>query len=285
MNKFLYKQILGLIILVTFSLVVMVSCEKEPEAPDLAPVESLVMDLNQFPSGNNNEQVKSSPQFIFNWLYSYVTVFSWNTVIAVNIAIPVASYLEAFNHTPVYLGDNQWEWSYSTDILDKTYVSRLLGTRIDNETYTMEMYLSEGSSFSDFKWFEGVIRYDQTEVNWKISHSPSQPTQYLDVDYNRDFETDKVNIRYTIIDPENDLYQSYIEYGRDTALYHDSHYHISKADTLTLIQWNSTSKAGRVMDELHFGDNSWHCWDSQFKDVDCPLDLNNKLTNEYKFSL
>ncbi|HKK63055.1 MAG TPA: hypothetical protein VJ951_10850 [Bacteroidales bacterium] len=255
------------------------SCESEPDVLTLPPKASLDISLSQFPSGAEDTSNTKSIPSIRNWLFSSLTVLSWNAVLATNIAIPVAAYAEAFNHTPVYLGDNQWEWNYSATIKGKTYNARLLGARIDNEIYSMEMFLSQGQAFSDFKWFEGIIRYDHTDVNWTISHSPSSPINYLDIAYEKDFETDKSKIVYTVIDPENALFESYIEFGKDTSQVFDAFYNINRNDTLTNIQWDLQTNAGRVMNKQYFGDHSWHCWDSQLMDVKCPDDDddNNQL--------
>jgi hypothetical protein len=270
-------RISAILMFFVFAGVFISSCESEPDVMPLPPAASLDINLSQFPSAAADTATTKSFPSIRNWLYSSLTVLSWNTVLAANIAIPVAAYAEAFNHTPVYLQNNQWEWSYSTTIMDKTYDARLLGARIDNETYSMEMFLSQGEAYTDFKWFEGIIRYDHTEVNWTISHSPATPVAYLEVDYEKDFETDQSNIVYTVIDAENALFGSYIEFGKDTSRVFDAYYNISRNDTLTNIQWNVQTNAGRVKNNQFFGDALWHCWDSQLMDVECPIDDSNRL--------
>lgn len=243
------------------------SCEKsDPEPMNLPPAESLVIDLSKFPKSTT----KSADAIVGNWLYSSLTVLGWNVVLAVNLAIPVAAYGEAFNHTPVYMGDNTWEWSYSVTVDLKTYDVQLVGSRINNETFSMEMTLSQQGGFQDFKWFEGVIRYDHTMADWTLSHSPQEPTEYLDVHFEKDYESGVGHIRYTVTDPENEIYNSYIEYGVDPEFDYDAYYTIVKNELPTYIEWSTITKAGRVMDAVHFQDELWHCWDGQLFDVDCP---------------
>jgi hypothetical protein len=247
------------------------SCEKEPVRMELPPAESLVINWDAFPS---NEKKSAEDELMMgNWFYSAASIVVWNTVVAANIVVPTVAYGAAFNHEPVYLGDETWEWSYSVTVNQRTIVARLVGARIDNETFSMEMYLSETNNFEEFKWFEGVIRYDHTAADWTLYHSPQNPVEYLQISYQKDFENDIKNIRYTVVDPGNELYEGYIDFGIDANLADfDAHYTISKPDTTTYIEWNTTTNAGRVLDQGHYNDNVWHCWDSMLQDVECPAE-------------
>ncbi len=248
------------------------SCEKgDPEAMALPPAESLVIDWSKFPS-NDKKSAEEAELIYGNYLYSLGTVVVWNTVVAANMAIPAIAYTAAFDHTPVYLGDDAWEWSYNVPYNQRTIVVRLTGTRIDNETYSMEMVLSEAGGFDEFKWFEGVIRYDHTAANWTLRHGPDNPVDYLAIDYEKDFETEVKNIRYTVIDPQNDLYNGYVEFGIDPELDLDAHYTVSGSDSIIFIEWNTVNYMGRVKAQHHFGDANWHCWDTLLQDVACPVE-------------
>lgn len=260
-----YLMMLSFGLLIAFS-----SCEKAPDPMELPPTESLVIDWDMFPS-NDKKSVDEELSYI-NWFYSAASIVVWNTVVAANVAIPTVAYGAAFNNEPVYLGEETWEWSYSVTVNQRTVVARLVGARINNETFSMEMYLTETGNFEDFKWFEGVIRYDHTEANWTLSQGPENPAQYLDISYQKDFETDVANIRYTVIDPTNDMYNGYIDYGIDPAIDLDAHYTISRGDTITYIEWNTDTNEGRVKDERQYGDNVWHCWDTLLRDVECPVE-------------
>jgi hypothetical protein len=248
------------------------SCEKdEPEVMKLPPAESLVIDWSMFPS--NDKKSLDEAGFVYgNYLFSLGTVVVWNTVVAANMAIPAIAYTAALDHTPVYLGDDTWEWSYSVSYNQRTIAARLTGARIDNETYSVEMVLSESGGFSEFKWFDGVVRYDRTAANWTLRHSPDNPVDYLDIAYEKDFETEEANIRYTVIDPQNELYNGYVEFGIDPAYDLDAHYTVSRGDSATNIEWSTSNNMGRVKAQHHFGDMNWHCWDTQLQDVECPVE-------------
>lgn len=263
---------IAIVMIATFGfMLTMNSCEKEPVRMELPPAESLSINWEAFPS---NEKKSADDELAMgNWLYSAASIVVWNTVVAANIVIPTVAYGAAFNHEPVYMGDETWEWSYSVTVSQRTIVARLVGARIDNETFSMEMYLSETGNFEEFKWFEGVIRYDHTAADWTLYHSPQNPVEYLEISYQKDYENDVKNIRYTVVDEENELYEGYIDFGIDAGMTdYDAHYTVSKPDTTTFIEWNTTTNAGRVKDQGHYGDELWHCWDSMLQDVECPVE-------------
>jgi len=274
---------ISFLMIVSFGLLFTItSCEKDPAPMELPPAESLVINWDKFPSGSK----KSADDALAmgNWFYSAASIVVWNTVVGANIVVPTVAYGAAFNHDPVYLGDETWEWSYSVTVNQRTIVARLVGMRIDNQTFSMEMFLSETNNFEAFKWFEGVIRYDHTAADWTLYHSPQNPVEYLDISYQKDFEKDIRNIRYTVVDPENELYDGYIDFGIDATMTdYDAHYTISKPDTTTYIEWNTATSAGRVMDQEQYGDMLWHCWDTMLQDVECPAEGQSAQLTEKLF--
>ncbi|MDA3821923.1 MAG: hypothetical protein PF450_04825 [Bacteroidales bacterium] len=255
--------IMALGLMMTFS-----ACESDPVPMDLPPAESLVIDLSQLPTNNT----KSADAFVVNWLYSSLSVLGWNVAIAVNMAVPVAAYAEAFNHVPVYMDNDSWEWSYSVPVAGQTYDVSLVGTQLDKKTFAMVMTLSQVGGFQDFTWFEGEIMYDHTQAEWTIYHSPLDPTEYLNVFFQQDLNTDVASIKYTVTDPDNELYNAYIEYGNDPTYEMDAYYTIFKSDNTTYVEWNTTTYAGHVKDLAYFKDDEWHCWDTQLQDVDCAVE-------------
>ena len=135
----------------------------------------------------------------------------------------------------------------------------------------MEMFLSKVGGFEEFKWFEGVIRYDRTEANWILRKSPGEPKEYLKIAYEKDFETVVKNIRYTVIDPEDSrFFNAYVDFGINPELDLDAHYTISRGKSVTQIEWSPSSKEGRTMSPELFGDEHWHCWDTELNDRACP---------------
>lgn len=271
MKKKIFKPVSYVLILALGLAITFTSCEQNPEVMDLPPKESLQIDFDMFPKANAGTKSLELPGPNFN--HSAGNVIIWNLGIAANIFIPVVAYAEAFNHEAVYLGDNSWEWSYSVTIGLDTYVASLIGERINNQEFSMTMYLTKSgaSGYEDFEWFSGVIRYDHTEASWSMNRNPANKVAYMDIVYHKDFEAETADIRYTCVDPTDEkLYNAFIEYGIDPEYDYDAYYTIAKPAGTTYIEWNTETAAGRVTDEVKFGDDAWHCWDTGLQDVDCP---------------
>jgi len=243
--------------------------ENEDTLPELPPMDAMLMDFDEFIDDPSQMQVLKSMVGYENAVFSYVTVSIWNLLVNLPMIVPVAVYLESFNHTPVYLGDNSWQWSYSVTGVTDSYSARLVTKRISNDEFTAEMIVSKAGGFQDFKWFEGTIRYDRTSAEWTMYDSPINNVAWLDIEWNKDWELNTSNITYTIVKPGDAQEGSYITFGITGDTDYDAYYTISMSEKETKIKWNHTLSNGKVMDELNFGDNLWHCWNELLLDVDC----------------
>ena len=85
---------------------------------------------------------------------------------------------------------------------------------------------------------------------------------FRDAEMNMDYESEVGSLKYTYVEPEMDETDSYILYEYDSEEALDASYTVSWSEGMTEIQWNLTSKEGRVRDEVKFGDSEWHCWES-----------------------
>jgi hypothetical protein len=265
MKKNRFLTILATVILIAIT---SYSCEKDKDQdtlPELPPVEALMMDFSKF-IDDPNQGMKS--ETYFNAPYAYATVFIWNVLVSVPMIVPVAAYLESFKHTPVYLGDNKWQWSYSVTGGGKTYTARLVTTRISNEEFTAEMLVSDNIAMQDFKWFEGTIRYDRTNADWTM-YDPQDNLAWLEIEWNMDWEKEVSDMTYTIVKEGNEEFGSYITFGITDETDYDAYYTISRSVRETMIEWNLETSVGRVKDTVQFGDDLWHCWNELFQDVDC----------------
>lgn len=262
------------IIAITLSislLLTTVSCDKEPveDRPELPPLESLVMDFSDFdtqPGGN-----KGTAYAYENFMHSYLTVLFWNTASAVTLALPVAAYAVALQQDAVYLGDHTWEWSFDFPLNSINYSAILTGARINNEEFSMEMVIALAAAPElGVKWFDGVVRYDHTQATWNLFKEGS--VKVLTADWNKDFETEEADLKYTYVESGHAENGSFImlEYMPDE--FYDAAYSISLVAGLTDIQWNTFTIEGRVMAPAKFEDNEWHCWDTEangFRDKVC----------------
>ncbi len=247
------------------------SCDKEPadQRPELPPVESMMMDFSDF--SEQPASAKGSSPSYQNFSRSYLTLGFWNVSVTLVSALPVAAYAHALQQTPVYLGDNTWEWSYDFSWNSVSYAAKLTARRMSNQEFSAEMAIG----FSAFpengvKWFDGVVRYDHTKADWTFYKEGAIPV--LEVGWNKDFESEAADLTYTYTEAGQKESGSYIMWKYIPGEVYDAAYTVSMADGTTSIEWNISTLEGRVKDPVFFGDETWHCWDSHangLADVDC----------------
>jgi len=253
------------------------SCKKDDSegdnAPQLPPVESFIIDFSDF---NNIEDTLSKSALTHkNWGHAVFKVNFWNLIIAVTGVVPVTAFMESFKHEAVYEGESTWGWTYGYTIGSATYTAKLKGKIISAEEVQWEMYISKAAlidPYEDFKWYEGVARFDRTSGYWILYKSPSEDHELIRIDWSKDWDNNTGNIKYTNIVPGSPENGGYISYGivDDPAL--NAFYKIYNKgyDNLTDIEWNRTTKEGRIKDPGTFGDELWHCWNYLLMDIDCP---------------
>lgn len=261
--KVLISVLLMLVMMMNFSCT---QKEEDPKAPELPPEASMVMNYNAF-----SEADTAATKGYANWGYSALNVLVWNTVLTVNLVVPVAAFYESFNHQPSYLGEFEWLWSYTVQVGAQEYQASLYG-QIVNTNVEWKMYISKTGQYDNFLWYEGVVNSQNTQANWTMYRSPTNPEEFLTISYLDDVGNGVESLRYTKVEELVGTQASYIEYGNITEATHDRYYTIflQDQDKLTEIEWNSVYSYGRVKDEIHFGDVDWHCWDEDLLDVICP---------------
>jgi hypothetical protein len=271
MKKLFCKKYFAALILAAMMVITLNSCKEDDkdEIPALPPLETLLMDFSLFDDGIPQE--KKAVLSYQNFGYAVMNVATWNAAATLAVVLPVAAYAEAFNHDPVYLGDNSWQWSYSVTVNQATYTARLTSQRISNEEFTLKMVVSKSGTggFQDFTWFEGTVRYDHTSATWNLYESPSVTYPVLNVLWTKDFETDLYTIKYTCTRPESDLFGGYIEHGITDDADFDAYYTITFPAATINIEWNKTTHEGRIKAPGYFQDENWHCWDANLADVAC----------------
>ncbi len=267
--KFIVSMLLAVVVIIMMN-----SCQKDDEKndpPELPPVASLLMDFSDF---NNPDDTVSNIKAIDtykNWGHAYVTVGFWNILATVSVGIPVIAYAEAFNHQPVYLGENSWQWSYEVTVSPVIYTIKLISKRISNEEFTMKMLVTKSGlqGYEDFKWLEGTVRYNRTGASWILYENPDNPDEVISIDWEMDWEADTYTIKYTYIKPGVAESGSFIEHGVTDESPYDAYYTVSVSSNTVEIGWDRTTKAGRIKDPLKFGDTEWYCWDEDLIDIEC----------------
>lgn len=276
------RRIISILLLVCFTcyMLLVTGCGDDdvaaPEAspPDLPPATSFVMDFADFTEGGSLEAAQGLALLQAtraNWTYAGLNVLVWNTIITVGLAVPAASFIAAFGHQPVLHPGGDWVWSYNFYVNEVLHLAELHG-RIEDEEVIWEMYISKDGEFADFLWYSGVSDIDGTEGSWTINREPEDPTPLIRIDWHNNIAEETWDIKYTNIIPGDAENGGYIYHGVVDDPTYDAFYDIyhKSADNHTYIEWNLTTKAGRVKDEAHFGDSDWHCWNNLLEDIDCP---------------
>jgi hypothetical protein len=244
------------------------------EAPEIPPTSTMLIDFSSFASGSGAHVPGVEllePLTNQNWGWAALNAVLWQTIITVGLAIPVASFVESFNHEPELQEDGWWVWSYSVTVGVNVYTAALKG-RFGGLGTQWEMYISKAGDYTDFLWYKGEADILLTEGWWLMYESPEVPTELLDIQWNRYPETQTGDIRYTNVKPGHIENGGYIFYGTNTGTLYDAFYDIYDIgnDNHTDVEWHQTNQNGRVRDPRHFGNNEWYCWDENLDDTECP---------------
>jgi len=243
------------------------ACETEetPTAPEIPDISTFQMDFSDFQGDPGTNKMETYQ----NWTYSAVHVGVWNLIVTLGMAVPVVSFVEAFNHEPVYHPDNQtFTWSYNFNVLLTPFEAELAAW-FEGDSIHWRMNMTQGQAYSDFTWYTGVSHINGSGGYWILNEKPLNPNALLKIDWAKE-NSEVGSIKYTNIIPEGPENGGYIHYGLvDGDL--DAFYNIYNkgADKMVNIEWNREFKNGRVKSEADFLDNLWHCWDTTLADIEC----------------
>lgn len=261
-------------------LVLILSCSKDSTGPQETPPElppkiSFVMDFSGFPSEGKTSLPKPGDlqfQSRQNWGWAAANVVVWNTVITVNLIVPVTAFLVSFNHQPVRQAAGHWMWTYNFNVGNDQFTAELHGM-VSGDGIDWEMYISKQGAYSKFLWYYGGADLAYTHGEWTLNKDPQNAVPYIEIAWNRNVQDSTADIKYTNVMEDNADVGSYIWYGVTNEFPYDLFYEIyaEQYQNSTMIQWSSDSKAGRVRDPLHFENSLWHCWNELLEDAECPL--------------
>ena len=264
-------------IILTLGLIILIaSCEgdkttnPEDQAPTIPPQSTMIMDFSEFPDTITSD----APDFEIvsrrNWGWAASNVAVWNSVLTLTLAIPVAAFLESFNHQPVQQPDGSWLWQYTVNNQEPIYTAKLYG-KTTSDGVEWRMLLTQEGVFTDFEWFTGFSDLPATEGTWTLNKDPNTPAEFLFIEWHRNPQEETADVRYTKLSPSLSG-QNYIFYGKSNEIPYNRFYQIFDAQDNRLIdiKWNYEMKFGRVKDPIHFGAESWYCWDENLDDTSCP---------------
>ena len=241
--------------------------------PDIPPMGTFVIDFDDFQGdgGGGGESARIAQSIPGgDWLFAAANVGIWNTILTVTLAVPVAAFVESFNHEPTLQSDGSWAWSYDVLVGVMLYSARL-EARITGANVNWEMYLSKSGEFTDVLWFTGESNLITTSGNWILNRDPDNLEPFIRIDWSIDPNDETGDVRYTNIVPDGADNGGFIFAGTTTDPEFDTFYELFNvtADNTTFIEWNRESKAGRVMDEAQYSDTDWHCWDEMLQNTEC----------------
>ena len=206
-----------------------------------------------------------------NWNHAALNVGFWRLAVAVGLAVPVAAFQASFRNIPLQQEDGSWIWSYSVRVGGSVHSAKLHGQFI-TEGVRWEMRISKEGEYEDFLWYYGESKLPATEGFWILKQSPEVPEDLLRIDWSRNIATDAHTIRYTNIVPDGPENGGYIDAQYTGEIPYDHIWDIYNKgqDNHTYIEWSDVTGEGRVKDMKHFGDDDWHCWDSDRQNAACP---------------
>ncbi len=251
------------------------SKENDGDPPEIPPKESFIIDFSDFESNNFKTAAINNNDYS-NYQRAAASVFVWNLVISVHLAIPVATFVNSFNFTPEYLPDEEaWLWAYDVDVANGTYTANLYGKIFD--TYVQwDMYISKTGlgAFEDFHWYSGTSNLDNTGGEWTLLQNPENPDPFVGIVWNRNISEGTHDITYTNIVPEGPENGGYISHGFTNDEKYNAFYDIymKGVDNLVEINLHRTTQEGRIKDPAFFGDDNFYCWDSEFFNTECDID-------------
>lgn len=276
MSKFSFTgKYFLLLVLVILSLTCSKNSIEVDQVPlSLPPESSFLIDFSVFAERGDQQLPKSgymSLQTRENWGWAATNVLVWNTLLFVNLAIPVAAFKTSFLHEPVQQPDGSWVWAYSFPVGQDTFSAELHGA-LSGEGTQWDMYISKNDAFNKFLWYTGGADLAFTQGTWTIYKHPNEPAAYLGIEWHRSLQDSTADIKYTHLASGDQPGGSYIHYGLTNDFPYDAFYDIfvQALNNHVDIEWNRDTKEGRVRDVLHFGTDLWRCWNETLDDIECP---------------
>jgi len=284
------STIIAILVLLTTHLF-FTSCNKDDpsapqeDAPPIPPASTFFIDLDEFPDTTQSPSLPLSGQPGFNkilshqnWGWAALNIAVWNTAITLTMIVPVAAFVESFNHEPVQQPDGSWLWSYNFSATGAVHTAKL-SARAESGDIHWKMLISRQGAYTDFEWYTGVSNLVATEGTWRLNMDPntSPPTPFLDIEWHRNPQAGSADVKYTNIIPGHIANGDYLFYGINNETPYNAFYDVfsNNAGNLVEIEWDraENQKDGRIKDPNHFGDDQYHCWDiiaNGLEDITCP---------------
>jgi hypothetical protein len=269
---------LSFVLAIFFSIFLLQSCTKDQlvdqnaeSAPKLPSVETFIMPFDDFSEGDRPNGIEE--RTVQNWGYAVGNILIWNSLLSMNLHIPVLSFVEAFNHEAEYQGSGIWLWAYDvTDENGDIFEAKLYGELLVTDEVKWDMYISKVGGFQNIHWYSGLTANDESYAHWAINFDTENPKPFINIDFEKSNGTGSIRCTNTI--PNSSGNGGYIEFRKGNEAAEDGFnraYDVYKVeiDNLLEINWDGNNKNGRVKDLQRYNDTEWHCWDTNGQDTDC----------------
>ncbi len=234
--------------------------------PDLPDKETFTFNNLFLVTDSLNYSIKDYTQY--NWILAASKFFEWNMLVGDNIKLSYSALQKAYLYEAMPFDTKTWYWEYDFSENDNNYTVFLYATSEIDSSLFWEMYLSVNESekglvlsgknnkfFTQGQWLFYREKYSSNEIlkiDW-IKNDTALIVDFTNVYSNSIFKGSSLEIIYNYADTN---FVSYI---------------FTNARNLrkSYIELNTTVGSGKVKDFYVFGDSLWHCWDSNFVDIEC----------------
>jgi len=261
------KRIILSVLIVIIAPGIFFSCKKDKgNPPVLPPYESMVIDFSNFTSQKKSATAAPSGKGTESstWQFAAGVAGVWNSLISSNITVPLAAFESAVNYSPEYVSENLWQWSYSFNIGQDSYKAKLQGNISTNSvSWNLSITLEGTGGFTDFTWLNGTSKTDGSGGQWIFKQSVQDAVPLFQTDWTKSGDQ-VISVKYTYLKNDSNK-DSYINYLTQTSSNFDSSYNIHFSDGMYSdadIEWNVTTRDGRLRCLDYLQDENWYCWDT-----------------------
>lgn len=254
------------LIIIVFIFFLFDACEPKEKIPPVIPsVESLNFDFSYFEENNTTGTYYS---------YAAEQISAWKALLTDSIDIQNSSLKETSYNDFIFQKDETWLMNFDFIVENIKFTANFFGI-IEHDTTLFKTFLYSDAADTTLVFLDGKF-YDDSKTGHWILNKPGfdedtvfTEIKFMSVDWYVD-SLDQKEIKFT----DNQIGLSNLNY----ILYKDStdgqfnayvNIYVSGNDNYSIIEWNKSTKEGRVKDFLHFNDENWHCWDNNYLNIDC----------------
>ena len=254
------------LIIITFVFFLFDACTPIEKTPPVIPSDkSLSFDFSYFEQTNTE-----------NSYYSFAAerISLWKALLKDSINLHNTILRESSYNDFVFQKEETWLMDFDFNIEEINYNTNLFGI-IENDTVLFKSFLSLNNSDTMLIFLDGKF-YDNSKAGQWVLNKPGfdedtvySGIKFMTVDWSLD-SLDQTEIKFT--DNETGLNNlNYILYKDSVDTEYSLYINIyeSGSDNHSIIEWDNLTKKGRIKDLLHFSNESWHCWDETYQDIDC----------------